>query len=229
MVATTRRPDSWRAMFSAARFLVAGALSALFFVLAADAHAGGGSYVFEGGTQAQRAQVRAALEASEFDWGLVPATVTIHIARGVDSHARPGRIWLDADLLDSGRFAWAVVQDEYAHQVDFFLLDAEKRARLTRELGARAWCYEVPGLRHSEYGCERFASTLVWAYWQSPENAYRPRAAGDESAAMAPDRFRRLLAELVGMPEAPRVQRSLSAAAPAKARPAARKPLRASR
>ena len=31
----------------------------------------------------------------------------------------PGQIWLDASLLDSGRFSWGVVQHEYAHQVDF--------------------------------------------------------------------------------------------------------------
>ena len=34
---------------------------------------------FPGGSEAARAQVREALEASSFDWGLVPATVTIQI------------------------------------------------------------------------------------------------------------------------------------------------------
>ena len=45
--------------------------------LAGTAAAGGGTYVFDGGTPIQRAQVRAALEASAFDWNLVPARVTI--------------------------------------------------------------------------------------------------------------------------------------------------------
>ena len=182
------------------RLLVAGACVAAALALAPAALAGGGRYVFDGGTQAQRAQVRAALEASAFDWNVVPATITIHIARGVGSHSRPGRIWLDADLLDAGMFSWAVVQDEYAHQVDFFLFDDATRARLTRVLGGRDWCYGVPGLRHSDYGCERFASTLVWSYWRSDRNAYKPAGPHSEAAAMAPRAFRVLLARLLDRP-----------------------------
>jgi hypothetical protein len=168
---------------------------------AAPAHAGGGNYVFDGGSAKQRAEVRSALEASAFDWNLVPAQITVHIRRGVDSHAFPGHIWLDADLLSAGRFSWAVVQDEYAHQVDFFLFDEAKRAQLTQALGAADWCYGLPGLAHSQYGCERFASTLVWSYWPSSDNTYRPRSANDESAAMAPARFRALLGELLAAPQ----------------------------
>ena len=180
------------------RVLLAAAVASV--ALAGAAHAAGGDYVFDGGTAQERAQVRAALNASSFDWSLVPARVTIHIARGSGSYSRPGHIWLDADLLSAGRFAWAVVQDEYAHQVDFLLLDGTTRSRLTSELGAADWCYGIPGLRHDQYGCERFASTLVWAYWPSKDNAYRPRSRRDESAAMAPARFRALMAELLGVP-----------------------------
>lgn len=86
-------------------------------------------YRFDGGTVSQRSQVRAALRASSFDWSVVPAVVTVHIVRGLgNSEAAPGEIWLDADLLDSGTFAWGVVQHEYAHQVDFFVLDDHVRA-----------------------------------------------------------------------------------------------------
>ena len=131
---------------------------------------------------------------------LVPARITIHIGRRSVSHTRPGHIYLDSRVLTAGRFAWAVVQDEYAHQVDFFLFDAATRSRLTTRLGARDWCYGVPGFLHSEYGCERFASTLVWSYWPSKDNSYRPRTASDESAAMAPAPFRALMAELIGAP-----------------------------
>lgn len=51
---------------------------------------------------------------------------------------------------------------------------------------------------------ERFASTVVWAYWQDAQNAYRPRGPADESAAMAPDRFRALLERLLGLVPATR-------------------------
>jgi hypothetical protein len=165
--------------------------------LPGTAFAGGGNYGFDGGTRAQQSQVRAALEASSFDWGAVPAHVTVHIRRGTPTQATPGHIWLDAALVDSGRFAWAAIQDEYAHQVDFFLFDTATRSRLTAELGARDWCYGVRGLAHAEYGCERFASTLVWAYWPSKHNAYRPSSRRDESAAMEPRRFRALLTSLL--------------------------------
>ena len=165
----------------------------------ASALAGGGNYGFDGGTPAHHAQVRAALEASAFDWNVVPERVTIHLRRGVFSHATRGHIWLDTRLLASGRFAWATVQDEYAHQVDFFRFDPALRLELTDRLGARHWCYEVEGLAHHEYGCERFASTLVWAFWPSKDNAYRPTSAGDEAAAMGPRPFRALVSGLLGM------------------------------
>jgi hypothetical protein len=168
------------------------------FAFAGAAQAAGGNYLFDGGTPKQQAEVRKALNASAFPWSIVPATVTIHIAPGADSYATPGHLYLDADLLDSGRFAWATVQDEYAHQIDFFLLDPAKREQLNRALGGLDWCYGIAGLAHSAYGCERFASTLVWAYWPSSDNAYKPSSASDESAAMKPAKFRALLAQLIG-------------------------------
>jgi hypothetical protein len=154
-------------------------------------------YVFDGGTAAQRGQVQAALEASSFDWSQLREGVTVHIRRIGVSHATRGHVWLDADLLASGKFAWATVLDEFAHQVDFQLLDDDRRSILARELGASVWCYETPGLSHSSYGCERFASTFAWAYWPSIDNAYRPRSRSEESAAMPAPAFRRLLAELL--------------------------------
>jgi hypothetical protein len=176
-------------------FLCAATLVAL--TVPGQALARGGDYGFDGGTPAQQAQVRKALDASTFDWGVIPARVTVHIRAIGVSHARPGHVYLDGGLLDAGRFAWATVQDEFAHQVDFFLLDDATRAQLTSALGARDWCYGVQGLAHHEYGCERFASTLVWAFWPSKDNAYRPANANDESAAMAPARFRALVSGLL--------------------------------
>lgn len=181
--------------------ILASVVAALSF--ANSAQAGGGNYVFEGGTARQQAQVKAALEASSFDWNVVPAQVTIHVAPGTGSYARRGEIYIDADLLSAGRFAWAAVQHEYAHQVDFFLFSAEQRTRLNRTLGGSDWCYGVSGLNHSEYGCERFASTLTWTYWQSKDNSFRPESRKDESAAMAPAAFRTLLTQtLQELPQA---------------------------
>lgn len=167
---------------------------------APPATAGGGSYVFDGGTRGQRAQVAAALEASSFDWDVVPRTVVVHIERGTLSRALPGEVWLDARLLDAGMFAWGTVQHEFAHQVDFLALDAVARGRLAAALGGADWCYERPGLEHGEHGCERFASTLAWSYWPVPENSFRPGGGHDEPAAMAPDAFRALLASVLALP-----------------------------
>jgi len=180
------------------RFLLL-ACSIASLVLPASALARGGDYAFDGGTKAQRSQVHAALAASSFDWSAVPTRVTIHIQPDIPTQATPGHIWLDARLVSSGRFAWAAIQDEYAHQVDFSRFDAATRQNLTGQLGARDWCYGVTGLRHAEYGCERFASTLVWAFWPSKDNAYRPTSSSDESAAMAPQQFRTLVSGLLGI------------------------------
>lgn len=179
--------------------LLLAAVAALVFAHAGTAQAAGGNYRFDGGTASQRTQVREALKASSFNWNLVKAQITIHIQRGTVSHALPGEIWLDADLLDSGRFSWATVQDEYSAQVDFFLFTPAIRAQLQAALGAKAWCYENGSIQaHGDQGCERFSSVLPWAYWQSPDNAYKPTAKTDESAAMAPARFKALLSRLIG-------------------------------
>ncbi len=167
--------------------------------LPATALAKGGNYRFDGATAAQQTNVKAALEASAFDWSVVPARITIHIRPDTTTHATGGNIWLDSRLVDSARFAWAPIQDEYAHQVDFFLFNATTRTRLLGELGGKDWCYGVSGFGHSDYGCERFASTLVWSFWPSKNNSYRPSSQTDESAAMRPARFRALITGLLAM------------------------------
>jgi hypothetical protein len=183
------------------RRIVLTLLSLLALTAPAPAVAGGGRYVVDGGSAAERSQVRAALRASSFDWGLIPATIQVHVARGVDSYAVPGAVYLDANVLDAGRFSWGIVQHEFAHQVDFFLLDDAKRAELAARLGTQDWCYGVPDLEHAEYGCERFASELAWAYWQSPDNTLRPESTADEAGAIPPAPFRALLAQLIGAPQ----------------------------
>lgn len=165
--------------------------------LSGVAQAAGGNYVFDGGTPKQRAQVKAALNASSFNWSLVPARITIHIGPATQTKSAPGEIWLNARLLEAGRFSWAGIQDEYAHQVDFLLFDEATRSKLNRLLGGQDWCRSIAGLRHAQYGCERFASTLVWSYWPSKHNVYHP-SRNPESAAMPPARFRALMNQLIG-------------------------------
>jgi hypothetical protein len=189
---------------------------------ASPAAAAGGNYVFAGGTAKQQVQVKLALDASAFDWSLVPQQIVIHIGRTIDSQATPGNIWLDAGLLDSGMFSWGVVQHEYAHQVDFFLLDDEKRQLLDVELGGSDWCYGISGLAHARYGCERFASTLAWAYWPNAQNSMKPVNAKDESAAMAPAEFRQLMGIMIGAPTTLPLAK-VTAYAPVRKKPVAHK------
>jgi hypothetical protein len=154
-------------------------------------------YVVLGGTPAQESQVRKALDASAFDWDVVPAVVKIRIASGPDSWAKRGQIHLSAELLDKGRQSWGTVQHEFAHQVDLYLLDDSDRKLLRKALGGYAWLPHSGSVPHAHRGAERFASTLAWAYWQSPGNSMRPRSAADESGAMRPARFRGLLARVL--------------------------------
>lgn len=173
-------------------------IAALLFP--ASAVAGGGDYVFEGAKPAEQRTVRAALNASSFDWGVVPTRVTIHVGDYGVSRSTPGHVWLDRGLLAAGRFAWGTVMDEYAHQVDFFVLDGAQRSVLQQRLGTSSWCYEVAGLAHGANGCERFSSMVAWAYWPSKDNSYRPQSRTDESATMPVAEFRALVSSLVSAP-----------------------------
>jgi hypothetical protein len=165
------------------------------------------AYTLDGGTPAEQATVRMGLAASTFPWQIVPTRVRIHIRQGVLSHAVPGEIWLDSHLLDAGRFSWAIVQHEFAHQVDFFLLNDAERTLLEARLGGVSWWSSTRyalapdgSLAHGELTAERFASTLTWAYWPCRANVLRPESASDESAALPPAAFRALLASVLGLP-----------------------------
>src|ERR1700730_3732058 len=169
----------------------------LAFALAPAAHAAGGKYAFDGGTQAQRGQFKAALAASSFNWSLVPGQIVIHIGKQISSHAVAGQIWLDGGLLDTGRFSWGVVQHEYAHQVAFGLLTDPVRAQLQSPLQADSWWGSLD--QHAQLGCERFADTLAWAYWQSPDNVMKPDSPTAEGGQMAPAGFPAALASVLGV------------------------------
>jgi hypothetical protein len=183
------------------RLLITLISAIAFGVLTQSALASNGTYTFVGGTPTEQATVHTALGASSFNYGLIPASITVHIGAYGDSYSTYGNVFLDASLLDSGRFAWGVVQHEFAHQVDFFLLDDTKRAELETLLGGKNWCYSVQGLAHSDYGCEKFASELAWAYWPSADNSMKPTAStGNEAGGMPVVAFRALLAQLLGVP-----------------------------
>ena len=182
------------------RLLIHLALAAATLAIAPAAFAAGGNYAFDGGTAAEQTQVKAALDASVFPWGIVPGPVVIHIGRGVASSAAPKQIWLDADLLDAGTFSWGVVQHEYAHQVDFALLTPATRAELHTVLGGSAWC-GGGAEGHANLDCERFADLVSWAYWPSADNVMKPASATDEGGQVAPAAFRAALAAILpGVP-----------------------------
>ena len=197
------------------RFLVTIGAVALFGAFAQTAFAAGTAPVaFAGGTAQQQASVRSALAASSFDWSLLPQRVTVHIGSYGDSYSTYGNVFLDTGVLAAGRLGWGVVQHELAHQVDFQLLDDGKRTALLQRLGGKDWCYGVQGLKHSDYGCERFASELAWAYWPAADNAMRPSAVGGESAGMPVGEFRVLLAQLLGVPSVANAPSTATAFAP---------------
>ncbi len=179
-----------RLLMNVAALLMVGAISPTLSSSADETRRG---HVVIGGTAAQKAEVQMAVEASTFNWHVIPVVVKIRIVDGPKSWARRGEIHLSSELLDKGRASWGTVQHEYGHQVDLFLLDDADRKKLRRALGGYAWLPKTEAVPHAERGAERFASTLAWAYWQSQGNSMRPRSAADESAAMKPARFRALL------------------------------------
>jgi hypothetical protein len=193
-------------------------VAAAFGVFAQSALAGPPSLSFAGGSDGERASVRSALAASTFDWSLLPRAITVHIGVFGDSYATPGDVYLDGSLLDAGRFSWGVVQHEFAHQVDFLLLDDSKRALLAAQLGADDWCGSAGRLPRAAYGCERFASELAWAYWPSPDNAMSPAFVGAESRAVPVTQFRALLAQMLGVPSLARLTEVKAYAPPKKKR-----------
>ncbi|HZC31608.1 MAG TPA: hypothetical protein VE261_08815 [Gaiellaceae bacterium] len=181
---------------AACTLLVSGAF-------AAPALAAGGDYVIEGGTPAEQAQVQAALGASSFDWSLVPITVTIHIERGLPggSYSTYGQSWLDAGVLDTGRFSWGMVQMEYANQVQQTLVPPSLHDELAGLLGGKQWCYENPMLPPQDNACERFAALVAWAYWPSSDNCMAPAGNDAWATPISAPAFRAYLARTLAIPD----------------------------
>lgn len=188
-------------MTAAHRLLLVFATAVAFLALAGDALAVGGNYVFAGGSPAAQAQVRAALERSTFDYDVVPAQITIRITNCGCAGARRGEIVLDETQLTRSpfgpRYAWGIVQHEYAHQVDFFVLAQSDRNLFTSRFGGIAWCYETSGVAHDDNGCERFATLVAWAHWRSSENIQRPGWRPQGAPALRRYRVRAFVARLL--------------------------------
>jgi len=180
------------------RLLIQLSVAAATLAIAPAALASGGNYLFDGGSKAEQTQVTAALNANAFPWGIVPGPVVVHIQRDVASSASPNQIWLDANLLDAGRFSWGVVQHEFAHQVDFALLDTATREQLHSLLGGTGW-FGAEG--HSSLDSERFADLVAWSYWGAPDNVMKPLSVQDEGGQVAPAVFRAALSAILpGLP-----------------------------
>ena len=186
---------------------LASCFALVVFALAVvpDAGAKGGHYRFEGGTPAERKQVVDALNVSAFNWSVVPWTVTIHIRSGswssgtaeFEGYSAPRNIYLSARLLDEpGKDSWGYVQHEYAHQVDQSRFNDATRKRLNYLLVGKTWWWH-PGMPHGAAGAERFASTLAYTYWPSPDNLL-DQWSQNESRAMLSGPFKKLMRSLLG-------------------------------
>jgi hypothetical protein len=179
------------------------AVAALALPFSQGASAAGGNYTISGGTTGEQATVRAALNASSFPWSVLPQTIQVTIQPGPDDYAIPGSVSIDPQLLDMGAFSWAIVQHEFAHQIDFLLLDDSERAQLAQAIGGVEWFPSGAVLPHASYGCERFASLVAWAYWPSAENSLRPRSTADEAGGMPAADFRALLSQMLNSASPP--------------------------
>ena len=75
----------------------------------------------------------------------------------------------------------------------FLPFDARDRRRVRQWLAGSDWCYEDPEVNHDDHACERFASSLAWAYWPRP----RHNIMAVHTAVTAAE-FREMLPRLLG-------------------------------
>jgi len=71
---------------------VAVLVTAAFLAFPAATSGAVGGYAFAGGTKQERETVVAALEASSFNWTLLPGPIAIHIVRGEPSRSLPREV-----------------------------------------------------------------------------------------------------------------------------------------
>lgn len=187
-------------MCTAARYLILAALLGALALPGTAAAVLNGPVAIDGGNAYEQTQVRAALRISAFDYTPVAARVTVVITRNIPSSdaVSNGVMNIDANLLDAGEFSWGVVQHEMGHEVDFLYFSDADRAQLLDALGGASWWYTAPMLAHGDYGCERFASELSWAFWSDKQdNSMHPVGVHDESNQMPVAAFRTLVNQLL--------------------------------
>ena len=78
------------------------------------------------------------------------------------------------------------------------------KAVLEALLGGKAWCYggndagydNVEGMPTIQYGCERLAAMIAWAYWPNPANSMNPSAL-NMIPTVSPATFRAVLSAML--------------------------------
>lgn len=179
--------------------ILAVMVAALIF--AGTAAAKGGSFAFDGGTPFEQQQVTQALAVSSFDFSQVTQAITVHIVPSTDPHlaggteagySTPGDVWLSTYWLEFGQLGWGIVQHEFAHEIDYYVLTDAQRADLLKHLdpsgSTTSWCDHAA--LYEARPCEWFASELAYAFWPSDANIQAPNYTGNLSGHMTPTAFR---------------------------------------
>lgn len=191
--------------------LLAAVVAALFLAGSAVA----GTVNVDGGTPFEQQQVRLALAASKFDYGQIPAPVTVHVVPPSDAHLEggvdagysiPGEVWISSRWLDFGAAGWGFVQHEFGHEIDYYVLTDAQRAALLSHLdptgSTTSWCDH--SVAYDARPCEWFASELSWAFWPVGANLQDPTTTKGLSGHLPPDQFRAAV-ESLGLAQPTRV------------------------
>ena len=127
-------------------------------------------------------------EASSFDWSLIPGTITVHIGglRRLVLGLRATSTWTPPSL-DSGRFAWGVVQHEFAPPGRLLPLRRRASGHSCSQCARRqGLVLSVPSLDALRLRLRALRLELAWAYWQSPDNVMKPQKTERRVAASCP-------------------------------------------
>jgi len=124
--------------------------------------------------------------------------------------------WLGGEL----EFAACMIARNYQTFVQ--VLDAPLEVRRTSVRGG----VSAARILNDLVACERFASELAWAYWQSPDNSMKPSSSADEAGAVPVAQFRAVLTQLIGAPIVAQTANSTKAFAPETKKPAGKPKLK---
>ena len=133
----------------------------------------------------QQATVRAALEVSSFDWSVLPARSSSTSRRSAAPTPRPATSTSTARCSTPAASRGASSSTSSHTRSTSSSSTTRSARRSTQRSAAATGATASPGLAHSAYGCERFASELAWAYWPSADNSMSPAATHGESGGDA--------------------------------------------